>query len=61
MYILEKACHGSSNKSIVYPYNYLDPPVEDLFHLLANCFLLYCSDLAVLIFPMLFVDFIRPN
>ena len=43
------------------PDNYLDPPVGDLFHLLANCFLLFCSDLAVLIFRTLLVDFQGPN
>ena len=35
----------------------LDSPVKDLFRLLANCFMIICSDLAVLIFPTLFVDF----
>ena len=30
---------------------------EDLFCLLSNCFVLLCSNLAVLIFPTLFVDF----
>ena len=29
----------------------------DLFRLLTNCFLLFCSDMAVLIFPTLLVDF----
>ena len=27
----------------------LDPPVKDVFRLLAYCFLLFCSDLALLI------------
>ena len=35
----------------------LDPPVEDLFRLLENCTLLFCSDLAVLIFPKLLLIF----
>ena len=39
----------------------MDPPVGDLFRLLANCFLLFCSDLALLIFPTLLVDLKRPN
>ena len=41
--------------------SYQDPPVKVLFRLLVNWFLLFCSDLAVLIFPMLLVDFQRPN
>ena len=41
--------------------NYLDPPFGDLFLLLANCFLLFCSYLAVLIFPSLLVGFQKPN
>ena len=42
-------------------FNYLESPLVDLFRLLANCFLLFCSDLAVLIFPRVMVDFQRPN
>ena len=42
-------------------YNNLDASVGDLFCLLENCFLLFCSDLAVLIFGMILVDFQRPN
>ena len=33
----------------------------DLFRLLANCFLYYCSDSAVFIFPTLLTDIQRPN
>ena len=35
--------------------NYLFPVVRT-FCLLANCFMLFCSDLAVLIFPTLLAD-----
>ena len=41
--------------------NYLDPPVEDLFRLLENFFLLFSSDFAALIFPTLLVEFQRLN
>ena len=37
----------------------LDPCVRDLYRLLAIFFLLFCSDLAVLIFPTILVDFKR--
>ena len=42
---------------------YIDiyPSDGDLFRLLANFLLLYCSDLAVLIFPTLLADIQRPN
>ena len=44
------------------PDNYLaGSSVGDLFYLLANCSLLFCSDLAVLIFPLPFADIERPN
>ena len=39
----------------------MDPPVGDLFGLLANCLLLFFIYLAVLIFPMLLVDSQRSN
>ena len=39
----------------------MNPPVWDLFRLLENCFLLFCRDLAVLIFSTLLVDFQRIN
>ena len=42
------------------PDNYL-PSGGDSFCLLANYFLFFCSDLAVLIFPTLLIDFKRPN
>ena len=54
--------YSKINKSInVLVDNYLDPPVKDLFRLLENYFLLFYSDLAVIIFPTLLVDFQRPN
>ena len=39
----------------------LGSSVRDLFCLLANCFLLFCSDLAVLIYVTLLADIQRPN
>ena len=36
-------------------------PIVELFYLLTLCFLLISSDLAVLIFPTLLIDFLRPN
>ena len=33
------------------------PSGGDLFRQLANCFLLFCSDLSALIFPTLMADF----
>ena len=41
--------------------NYLDPVVSDLFRMLANCFLLFRSDMAVFIFPTLLLDLQKPN
>ena len=40
---------GNSCLSIYNPDIYFDPVFGDLFILLANCFLLFCSDLTVLI------------
>ena len=44
-----------------YPDNYLVPVVDTFFCLLANCFLLFCSDLDMLIFPTLLDDIQRLN
>ncbi len=41
----------------VLPENYFDPPVREFFRLQENCFLLFSSELAVLIIPTLLVDF----
>ena len=43
------------------PDNYTGTCLGDLFRTQANCFLLFCSDLAVLIFTTLFADIQRPN
>ena len=45
------------------PENYLAQGVGtgDLFRLLAECFQLFFSDLAVCILPMLMADIERPN
>ena len=37
------------------------PSGGDLFLLLANCLLLFCMNLAVLIYPTLLADIKRPN
>ena len=43
------------------PINLPSPSGEDPFRLLANCFLLFCYDLAVFIFPMLLPDIQTPK
>ena len=43
-------CNNKSINIDVYPENYLDPTVEDLFRLLANCFKLFCGERYWMIF-----------
>ena len=38
------------------PDSFLDLMLQDLFRLLANCFLIFCTDLSVLMLPTLFKD-----
>ena len=49
------------NVYMYYPDNYQTQVVETIFSLLPYCFLLFCSDLAVFIFPMLLADIQIPN
>ena len=63
---LDKTFFFSKNdehfKMYIYnPDNYLDPLKVDHFRLLANWFLCFCSDLAVLIFVTIVADIQRPN
>ena len=58
-YIAHNKCKSIDNNLA----NYLDPVLGTFWRprLLANCFLLFWSDLAVLIFAMLLADIQRPN
>ena len=50
------------NKSMIYkPDNYLDLVMRTFFRLLANCFLLLCSNLVVLIYPTSLAYIQRPS
>ena len=44
----------------MYSDNYLAQILDNHFHLVANCFMYYCRDLAVFLFPALLADFKDP-